>query len=143
MKTKMPIKRLFPFLLIAMLMLGVSCRKDDDVDDDMDKTYYVIDLNMDDHRFENNREIAFITNAESNGSLIRYSGRNDSIFVSYYGVLLYLTRLPADYPVYGNTFVFSGSVREKPEGADYYPIILSEFKYEPYYQNGALNTKIK
>ena len=132
MKAKISIKRLLPFLLMATLMLGVSCRKNDDVDDDMDKKYDIIDLNRDDHRFENNREIAFITNAESNGSLIRFSGRNDSIFVSYYGVLLYLTRLPADFPIYGNTFVFSGSVREKSDGTDYYPIILSEFKYKPY-----------
>lgn len=132
MKAKISIKRLLPFLLMAVMTLGVSCSKGDDVDDDMDKKYIIIDLNMDDHRFENNREIAFITNAESNNSLIRFSGRNDSIFVSYYGVLLYLTRLPADFPIYGCTFVFSGSVREKPEGADYYPILLSEFKYEPY-----------
>ncbi|MGP1476587.1 MAG: hypothetical protein ACTTJK_03865 [Phocaeicola sp.] len=143
MKAKISIKQLLPFLLMVVMTLGVSCRKDDDVDDDMDKKYDIIDLNMDDHRFENNREIAFITNAESNHSLIRYSGRNDSIFVSYYGVLLYLTRLPADFPIYGNTFIFSGSVREKSDGTDYYPILLSEFKYELYYPNEVLNTKIK
>ncbi|MGP1476585.1 MAG: hypothetical protein ACTTJK_03855 [Phocaeicola sp.] len=130
MKAKISIKRLLLFLLMAMLTVGVSCRKDDDLDD----KYQVIELNMDDHRFEHNGSKSFITNGESygfNDPLVRlFKAQDDSIFISYYGVLLYPTRLPDDFLLKGVPFVFSGSVREKPEGADYYPILLSEFKYE-------------
>ena len=131
MKAKISIKRLLSFLLMAMLTLGVSCKKDDDADDDMDKKYYVIELNKDDHRFESLPTINRLYRVYYGNRLVDMLIRDDSIFISYYGVLLYPTKLPDSFSIMkGVSSFFSGEVKQKPQGTDYYPIVLTEFKYK-------------
>ncbi|MCE2616768.1 MAG: hypothetical protein ACTTKN_05045 [Phocaeicola sp.] len=143
MKAKISIKRLLPFLLMATLMLGVSCRKDDDEEvwDGCKK----IELNMDDHRFESLPTINCLQQVRCDYRFVDMFFRSDSIFISYYGVLLYPIRLPDGFTFKNReaSSLFSGEVKQKSKGTDYYPIVLTEFKYEYLIQNGVLNTKIK
>ena len=128
---KKKMKRWLLPLLLLFLVNGVSC-SDDDVDPDLPE-YKVIELNTEDHRFEELKTINVLTDIKcqtNTDDIFRLVIRNDSAFISYFGSLLYPTRLPSDFPIYGNPFIFSGTVMASPEGVDYYPLILEEFKYE-------------
>ena len=134
MKTRETRKRdqwLLPLLLLALLVWGTAC-SDDKEERELIK-YKVVELNMEDHRFEDLGTMSFLKDIEcqkNSGSIFRLIIRNDSVFISYFGSLLYPTRLPSDFTVFGTPFVFSGEVKEQIKNTDYYPLILDEFKYE-------------
>lgn len=122
---------LWPLLLLALLVGGTAC-SDDNEKRELIK-YQVIELNMEDHRFEDLKTINILSDAQCQkyeDDLCSLLVRNDSVFINYYGTLLYPIRLPADFTVFGTPFVFSGEVKEQIKNIDYYPLILDEFKYE-------------
>lgn len=133
MKAKISIKRLLPFLLMVVMTLGVSCSKNDD-EEEMWDGQKRIELNMDDHRFESLPTINRLHQVYCDYRFVNMFFRNDSIFISYYGVLLYPTRFP-DYFTIRNgeaSSLFSGEVKQKRAGTDYYPIVLTEFWFRYY-----------
>ena len=129
MKRKISIKRLLPFLLMATLMLGVSCSKDDKEEEMWG--YKKIELNKNDHRFESLPTINRLQQVYCDYCFVDMFFRNDSIFISYYGVLLYPIRLPDGFTFKNGeaSSLFSGEVKQKSKGTDYYPIVLSEFRF--------------
>lgn len=131
MKTQLQIKWLL--LVLMIVLFGNGACNDDESPMEEQPLYNVIKLNMNDHRFDDLRTVSVLTDIEcqsNSGNIFKLFNRNDSLFITYFGSLLYPTRLPDDFPIYGNPFVFSGTVKQMPKGADYYPLILDEFKYE-------------
>ena len=120
---------LLPLLLMVLVLVGGGACSDDE-EPVQENKYDIIELNMDDHRFENSSTINILVDAEfqSVPESFGFITRNDSLFIEYFGSLLYPTRLPADFRALGNPFILSGIIKQKPEGADYYPLILEEFK---------------
>lgn len=124
---------LLPLLLMVLVLIGGGgCSDDEDPAPMPEDVYNIIELNMDDHRFEDLRTITVLKDVEfqSGSDSFGFAYRNDSLFIEYFGSLLYPIRLPSNFPVYGNPFILSGMIKKQPDGADYHPLILEGFKYE-------------
>ena len=118
---------LLPLLLTVLVLVGGGGCSDNEEPVQEEYGCKVIKLNMADHRFEDLKTIHIITDTYCD--ICRVFERNDSVFISYYGALLYPTRLPDDFPVLSEAIIFSGTVKQKPNGVDFHPLILDEFKY--------------
>ncbi len=120
---------LLPILLIVMVLVGGGGCSDDEEPAPEDYGYLTVKLNANDHRFENLKTMDVIRNANCVASdFFDIYEKNDSIFISYYGILLYPTRLPDDFSISTKAVIFTGTVKQKPDGVDYYPLILYDFK---------------
>lgn len=121
---------LLPLLLMVLVLVGGGGCSDDEEPAPEDYGYLEVKLNTNDHRFENLKTMDVIKNAHCAASdFFDIYEKNDSIFISYYGILLYPTRLPDDFSISTKVVVFTGAIKQKPDGVDYYPLILYKFKY--------------
>ena len=129
MNTRLQIKWLLPVLLLMILVGGGACSDDEETIPE-EYGYKVIELNMEDHRFEDLLTINIINDAHCySNHIFDIFKKNDSVFISYYGVLLYPTRLPEDFSILSDGIVFTGAVKRKPNGVDFHPLILDGFKF--------------
>lgn len=116
------------FFLSFLSILLISCEDDNDLKKD-NPEYNYIELNMEDHRYEDLPNYAYIENAQGKNDISNFVVRNDSLFISYLGILLYPIRLPNDFYAMDLTFYFSGTIKYCKGEQDFYPLILKEFKY--------------